>query len=255
MAKVEFTYFGIQAEMGFTKHGGSLASTDELARLCRINKDSKVLDVGCGVGMTPIYLAKKFGCQVVGVDISPKMIEQSKKKAVDAGVDDKVSFRVANAEKLPFKNGEFDVVICESVLIFVKNRKKAIKEFLRVTKKGGYIGCNEETLLKPAPKNVVESFTVSLGISDLPSKDEWTKLFKSSGVKDLVVKVYKPNALREGFRELKRIGFLNVIVGIPRMIWLTITHFKEMLGYMKSVKKPPLNVFKYVRYGLYVGKK
>ncbi len=67
--------------MGFTKHLGGLKATRELIELCHINESKYVLDVGCGVGMTACYIAKKYGCRVVGVDIHEEMISRSNERA------------------------------------------------------------------------------------------------------------------------------------------------------------------------------
>jgi len=69
-------YFDLQAEMGFTKHLGGLKATRELIELCHTNKDKYVLDVGCGVGITACNIAKRYSCEVIGVDISEEMIEK-----------------------------------------------------------------------------------------------------------------------------------------------------------------------------------
>lgn len=130
-------YFDFQAALGMSKHPGGLSSTKELAELCGITRPSYVLDVGCGVGATACWLARSIGCRVVGIDISEEMIARAKERAKREGVEDKVEFRRADALKLPFKSNSFDVVIGESVLMFIKNRKKAIREYRRVVKKGG----------------------------------------------------------------------------------------------------------------------
>ena len=128
------------AGVGLTKHFGGLKATEELIELCHINKDKYVLDVGCGVGLTPCYLARSHGCRVVGVDISEQMINWSNKRARREGVEDRVEFRVADAQALPFEDALFDVVICESVVIAVQDKQSAVSEFIRVTKPAGYIG-------------------------------------------------------------------------------------------------------------------
>ncbi|MGC9335395.1 MAG: SAM-dependent methyltransferase, partial [Anaerolineae bacterium] len=65
-------FFGFAAEVGLTKHLGGVEATEEIVELCHIGEGSYVLDVGCGAGATPAYLASKHGCRVVGVDISPR---------------------------------------------------------------------------------------------------------------------------------------------------------------------------------------
>ena len=97
-------FFDFAAEVGLTKHIGGLEATDALVELCRIGKGSSVLDVGCGVGVTPCYLAKVIGCRVVGVDLSPCMVERSQERAHRARIVDRVEFRVADAQDLPFED-------------------------------------------------------------------------------------------------------------------------------------------------------
>ena len=137
------TYLDFQAEVGITKHVGGFAATDELLSLCHIADANEVLNVGCGIGVGVAYIARKFGCHVVGVDISEKMIEWSRLRAREEKVDDKVEFHVANVLDLPFGDDRFDAVIVESVLAFVDDKACAIRECIRVTKPGGYVGLNE----------------------------------------------------------------------------------------------------------------
>ena len=105
-------YFDYLAEMGVAKHFGSLDATLELVELCHTGPGRYVLDVGCGVDVTPCYLAKRFGCRVVGGDITPKMIERCEERAEREGLGDWVEVRAADARALPFEDGEFDAVIC-----------------------------------------------------------------------------------------------------------------------------------------------
>ena len=147
ISAVENTYFEVQAYWGMTKHMGGLRATDQLIDLCHITRDKYVLVVGCGVGVTLCYLAKKYVCKVVGIDLSAKMVDRSKERAKRADVDDKIEFRVADAQNLPFDDGTFDVVICESVNAFINDKPKAISEYVRVIKSGGYLGLNEVSWL------------------------------------------------------------------------------------------------------------
>jgi arsenite methyltransferase len=65
--------------------------------------------VGCGAGVTACYLAKRYGCRLVGVDISARIIERSRERAKKERVADRVEFRVADAQDLPFED---DFVRC-----------------------------------------------------------------------------------------------------------------------------------------------
>ncbi|MDM7919311.1 MAG: methyltransferase domain-containing protein, partial [Methanosarcina sp.] len=58
-------------------HIGGLVSTRKLAELCRVDSTKKVLMVGCGEGFSACYLARKIGCDVVGIDIAELSIEKA----------------------------------------------------------------------------------------------------------------------------------------------------------------------------------
>jgi len=133
-------FFDFAAYVGLTKHLGGVAATDDLLELCHVGEDAYVLDVGCGAGVTPCYIARVYGCRVVGVDINEEMIERSRERAGRENLTDLVTFRVADAQDLPFDDGLFDAVITESVTAFPEDKQKAVLEYARVTKPGGYVG-------------------------------------------------------------------------------------------------------------------
>ncbi len=74
-------FFDFASEVGLTKHIGGLKATEELIQRCQVGRGSYILDVGCGVGVTPCFIAKKYGSRVVGVDISEKMVARSGERA------------------------------------------------------------------------------------------------------------------------------------------------------------------------------
>lgn len=253
--KQELSYFA-------TKHTGGQKSTKELIELCHISKGNYVLDVGCGIGTTVCLLAKNYGCRVVGIDLSEKMIEWSKKRAKKEGVEDNVEFRVADAQNLPFEDDIFDAVIVESVNAFVNDKQKAVNEYVRVTKPGGYVGLNEATWIKtPPPRDIIESFSqihVTLYTVGLEaygkwvnefSADGWENLLKNAGLNERVVRTYKSTPQIEIIDRIK-------LVGPRRILWLwafsfTSPTFREWIKKVKVPKK----AFEYYGYGIYVGKK
>ena len=183
-------FFDFAAYVGLTKHLGGVKATEELARLCHISKGKYILDVGCGAGVTPIYLVNNYGCRVVGVDISEGMIERSNERAKREGVADKVEFRVAGAEDLPFEDDLFDAVITESVTAFPEDKQRAVKEYMRVTKPGGFVGLNESTWLKvPPPPELVEWASQDQGANVKPlTPDGWAGLLEGAGLREIIVR-------------------------------------------------------------------
>jgi arsenite methyltransferase len=248
----ELTYLDIQAAVGVSKHMGGFEATRELLSLCHIEGAQEVLDVGCGIGVGPAHIAKDYGCRVVGVDISEKMIEWSKQRARREGVQDRVELRTADVLDLPFAADRFDVVICESVLAFVEDKARAIGECIRVTKPGGYVGLNEAVWLEePSPEKAAQA--VELGTNIL-TVDAWQELWERSGLQDRVVDIRQIDARQEVKDRIGWIGWpgmLRAWYGFLRL-YLKCPSAREFL---KESLSSPREIFTYFGYALFVGRK
>lgn len=249
-------YFEFQAVMGVTKHMGGLRATEELIEPCRINKDKYVLEVGCGLGRTVCYIAKRYGCRVVGTDISERMVDRSRERAKKEGVADRVKFRVADAQNLPFEDALFDAVIGESVTAFPADKEKAISEYVRVTKPGGYVGLNECTWVKAPPPELAEYLFRITG-AKLETSNGWRELLEGSGLTDIVARTYKISALEQWANEIRQLDFMEHLRAWYRFLFLLIKSpacrrfSKEALSMPKNI----FDIFKYFGYGIYVGRK
>jgi len=252
-------FFDFAAEVGFTKHLGGVEATEKLVELCHIDAGSYVLDVGCGAGATPAYLAKKHGCCVVGVDVSPRMIERAQQAAEREGVVNQAEFRVADAQDLPFEDNLFDAVITESVAAFPEDKQRAAKEYARVAKPGGYVGLNESTWLKtPAPPELLAWVSQEVGAQVKPlTREEWAALLEDAGLKDLIVSIYHVDPRDEAGAMMRRYGCLGMLRVWGRMLRL----YFQNPAYRRFVKRVsqggvvPENLNEYFGYGLYVGRK
>ncbi|HAL60961.1 MAG TPA: hypothetical protein DCP08_00955 [Chloroflexi bacterium] len=250
------TIFDFQAEVGLTKQIGGRKATDELIELCHIGQDNYVLDVGCGVGVTPCYLAKRHGCRVVGVDIRNRMIDRSNERAKREEVEHRLEFRVADAQNLPFEDDLFDAVICESVLATVPDKPKAMHECVRVIKPGGYVGLNESTWIKtPPPVEVVEWVGQDLsGNAQLLSADGWVGLLENAGLRDIVVRTYEISAQNEAVNTIKRYGLRDMLRVWARSLSIYIRNPASRV-IIKGAGAAPKSLFEYFGYGIYVGRK
>jgi len=250
----ELSYFDLQAYIGTTKHMGGLEATKELVDLCQIGKDSYVLDVGCGVGATACYLAKTYGCRVLGVDLREPMVALSNERAQRLGVTDLVGFGVADAQALPFDDAMFDVVIAESVATFIEDKRKVVGEYARVVKPGGYVGMNEEIWLEPPPAQIIEHVkrTWEVG-SDIQTVEVWEWLLRQVGLRDIVVRPHKLDPRREA-SQVKRYSPGDMF----RMFWRTFLLFAkrpDFRAYMRRRRRLPKSTFEYLGYAVLVGRK
>ena len=252
-------FFDFAAEVGFTKHMGGVKATEELVELCHIESGSYVLDVGCGAGATPAYLAKRHGCRVVGVDISQRMIDRARETARREGVADRTEFRVADAQDLPFDDNVFDAVITESVAAFPEDKQKAADEYVRVTRPGGYVGLNESTWLQtPPPPDMVAWVSQEVGAQVKPlTREEWVGLLESTGVEELVVRIHHIDTRDEAGAMMRRYGCLGMLRVWGRTLRLYVRNpaYRSFVKRVRQGGLVPENLNEYFGYGVYVGRK
>jgi ubiquinone/menaquinone biosynthesis C-methylase UbiE len=247
------SYLDFQAQVGITKHNGGLEATTALFSRCHIEDAQEVLYVGSGIGVGPALIAKRYGKRVVGVDISPKMIEWSWKRAREERVESLVDFKVADVLDLPFDADRFGAVICESVIAFVDDKQRAIRECVRVTKPGGYVGLNETTWLNREPPKELTEKVQSLGTKILTA-EEWRALWDASGLRERWVDVRPIDNRQEIKGRMEWVGMRWALKGFWRLGVLYLTNS----AVRKSIKDSfdaPLAVLSLMGYALFVGRK
>jgi len=107
------------------------------------NPHLTLLDVGAGSGTISVSFAKLIpDGHVTGVDLNPNILQRARAVAQMAGVKN-IEFQQGNVYKLPFADETFDVTFCHQVLIHISNPWDALREMLRVTKRGGIIAARE----------------------------------------------------------------------------------------------------------------
>jgi ubiquinone/menaquinone biosynthesis C-methylase UbiE len=111
-----------------------LAMVDQL----RLPVDEKVLEVGCGAGLTTVALAHR-GYSVDAVDSVDEMLDLTRRRAAEAGLAQRVRTAVADINRLIFPGGHFGLVVVIGVLPWLQAIDEPIRELGRVTKAGGYL--------------------------------------------------------------------------------------------------------------------
>lgn len=98
----------------------------------------RVLDVGTGPGQIPSKIVRRNpGLCLVGVDLSDSMLARARQDAKAAGSEGLLQFQKADAQKLPFGDGAFDMAISNSLLHHLRDPVAALREMKRVLKSGG----------------------------------------------------------------------------------------------------------------------
>jgi ubiquinone/menaquinone biosynthesis C-methylase UbiE len=254
MTMLNLNYLDFQGYVGVTKHNGGFAATNELLSLCGIEDAEEALNVGCGIGVGSIYIAKRHGCRVVGVDVLEQMIEWSHLRAKEESVEDKVEFRVADVLDLPFDADRFDVVFCESVLAFVEDKPRAIRECVRVTRPGGYVGLNETYWIKEPSPEMVAQVRASVGTA-IPTAADWQSLWEESGLQDRVVRLHQIDARAEIRDRMQWVGWRWTLRAFGRLFRLYLTNQAARQFLQEMFGAPSLETMQQMGYGLFAGKK
>ncbi len=106
----------------------------QLVRHAGIHAGQRVLDVGCGTGVVAVTAAR-LGATVVGLDLTPALLERARENAAVAGVQ--VEWHEGDAERLPFADASFDVVVSQFGHMFAPQPHVAVAEMLRVLRPAG----------------------------------------------------------------------------------------------------------------------
>jgi ubiquinone/menaquinone biosynthesis C-methylase UbiE len=196
-----------------------------------IGSDAKdVLDVGTGTGLLAVEIAKA-GHRVVGVDLTPEMLERARSRSTGEGVQ--VTWLEGDAMSLPCETGRFDVTVSRHVLWTMPDPAKAFTEWIRVTKPNGRVAWFDSTwrkrpsalsllvwarqtalarrlrsTLRQKPKEHCCHYDASLN-SELPFRDLTSvrpieELLRDLGISDVVFKSAQGAAPRNGILERLR---------------------------------------------------
>jgi len=117
---------------------GILPVADHIVRSVRIRAGERVLDIACGTGNTAIA-ARARGAAVTGLDLTPELLDVAKRRAAAEGISE-ITWTEGDAERLPFPDRSFDVVVSSCGLMFAPDQARVAAEVARVIRKGGRIG-------------------------------------------------------------------------------------------------------------------
>ncbi|MBI3945262.1 MAG: arsenite methyltransferase [Armatimonadetes bacterium] len=157
--------------------------------LASLQPGETVLDLGSGGGLDCFLAAKRVGLagKVIGVDMTPEMIERARDNAQRGGYIN-VEFRQGDIEALPVAGASVDVVISNCVLNLVPDKARAFGEISRVLKPGGRMMVSDMVLSRPLPawvKELGSAYTACVAGAAL--RDDYLRLIREAGLGDVDV--------------------------------------------------------------------
>jgi tocopherol O-methyltransferase len=110
---------------------------EELLDWADVKQVEHLVDVGCGIGGSTLYLAQKFQATATGITLSPVQAARATERSGAAGLEETVQFQVADALQMPFADHEFDLVWSLESGEHMPDKKQFLQECYRVLKPGG----------------------------------------------------------------------------------------------------------------------
>jgi tocopherol O-methyltransferase len=169
----------------YDQHQALLNKNEILYQKAGINADDYVLDAGCGIGGSSIWMAKHHSNRVTGITISQKQAYYAQSHAKRHGVSDRVNFEIADFCQTPFEDETFDVVWALESSCHALNKGDFLQEAFRVLKRGGrLVVCDGFVLQRqftPLQWEAVVTCLNGWAVPNLCSRQEFTDLLTLNG--------------------------------------------------------------------------
>ncbi len=156
--------------------------------LASLKAGEVVVDLGAGAGIDALVAAPKVGPEgrVIGVDMTPEMLERARANAVKMGVARNVEFREGVIENLPVVSDSADVVISNCVINLSPDKRQAFREAFRVLKPGGRLAVSDIVLTQPLPAELTEmAEAYAACVAGALPADEYISAIEAAGFVDL----------------------------------------------------------------------
>lgn len=163
---------------------GGMGLYRQIALLTEMREGLEVLDVACGRGVALEYFVQEFGVHGSGIDPDPALIQAAEGRTRALGISNDLQFQTGGSDRLPYRDGIFDVTVGEIGLASRCDPAAAVRELVRVTKPGGFV-----VLVQLVWKASVDAERQRVLAEHLGARPrmvvEWKRLLREAGVADV----------------------------------------------------------------------
>ncbi len=160
-----------------------------LAEKVKIKSTDIILDAGCGIGGSAIWIAKNFGAAVFGITLSEKQVKEARNLVKINKIDHLVKFYVKDFLDTKFQNESFNVVWAIESVCHAEKKKDFLEEAFRLLKKGGKViiadGFLKRDIKNSKEKRIIKDFTNGLALPNLDKIDLFRKSLEEVGFKNI----------------------------------------------------------------------
>lgn len=222
----------VRAVLGDSFHPGGVELSARLVASLGLPPDARVLDVACGIGATTLLMARRFGLDPVGCDVSEANLAVARDRAT-ADPPVVVEFVPGAAESLPFPDAAFDAVVCECAISTFADQPRAVAEFARVLKPGGVVGVSDMVVEGDLPADVGELIAPWTCLGGARPAVGMQRLLLDAGLR-AVGSADESDALRHLVGSLKRklltAALARSVASLPGLEHLDVKGLRDLLN-------------------------
>jgi tocopherol O-methyltransferase len=208
-----------------------------------IKSTDKVLDAGCGVGGSSIFIANNIGCQVTGISLSERQIQQANDNAKRKNISELLQFQRMDYCQTNFPDASFDVIWgCESIC-YADNKEKFIKEAYRLLKPGGRLVVADGFVTDKKNNNnpIIRKWLDGWQVNYLESPEIFHQFMLQTGFDNISYRDISKYTMHSSKRLYKFYFLANIY-----LLWKTLTFSNRAT----EMQKKNIEACKYQFYGM-----